>query len=183
MASKRKLAKENAVLAGEVQSLREQVSEALEVAKIGSYAMAESVTPTAEDLKKLAKEFPNWSIEWGMDKNSFRGVSVVKTFTRDISDLRPELHQDRDTYLRLADVEYFDRGLIDVFKKTCADPRTYISGDGTYIGKADGGFKGGSISIDIEGETSLTKLDLIRVEAAEQYLATENLFSSKPVAV
>lgn len=181
MASKRKLAQENAALTGEVQNLREQVTDCTEVAKIGAYAMAESLVPSADDLKKLAKDFPNWSIKWGMVEDDFGGVKVVKTFERNIRDLRPELHEDRDTYLRLADIEYFDLDLIDVFKKTCADPRTYIHGDGTYYGKADGGFNGGVISIGVEGETSLTKLDLIRVEAAEQYLVSANIVGAEHV--
>ncbi len=181
MASKRELLRDNEALRGEVETLRGEVSEALEIARIGSYAMAESVTPSTEDLKKLARDYPMWSVSWGTVEDDHDGVKVVKTFERDISDLRPELHDDRDTYLRLADNEYFDFGLIDVFRKTCADPRTYVSGDGVYCGKADGGFAGGHISIDIEGETSLTKLDLIRIEAAEQYLVSENIFGPEAI--
>jgi hypothetical protein len=89
------------------------------------------------------------------------------------------LRLDNDTYKRLADNEYFDWGLIETFEKTSAGLDTRFSGDGTYIGKMSGdGFGGGDINISCEGETGLTRLDLIRVELAEQYLAGQNLFTS-----
>ena len=175
MLRKRQVVRENQQLKGEVRELSELLKSAVEVARLGSYALAENVPPSKEDIERLGQDYPSWSIAWKTVKGE-NETKVVKTFRRDIGDLKPDLHSDHDIYKRFGDGEYFDQGLVDVFAKTSADPRTYWFGDGVFYGKADGRFGGGHFEVSVEGETSLTKLDLIRVEAAERYLTSQNLF-------
>lgn len=181
MPSKRQLAKENQALRAEAERSKELLTFSIRTAEMGVLALAERLPLTKEDLKTLAEEFPQWSIscstiEGNMDSD---GRKVVKCFTRDISDLRPELRRDDETYKRLADAEHFDWDLRQAFKNASPEDVGWISGDGTFGGLHPNFY--GHIDIEIEGESSITKLDLIRIKAAEQYLEGQNLFA-EPIA-
>lgn len=181
MPSKRQLANENDALKAEVKGMRELLSFSIQTTKIGVLALAERIPPTKEDMNILAEEFPRWSISCQTEEDGFSegDRKIVKCFVRDMSDLRPNLHKDRDTYLRFADAEHFDWGVREALG--LGDQSLgYISGDGSF-GRDSNGFCA-YINLEIEGESAITKLDLIRIKAAEQYLQSEGLFAEAVVA-
>lgn len=180
MPSKRQLAAENKILKGQVQDARELLRFSVKTSEMGLLALAERLPMTEEDLETLTKEFPQWSVSCETVESGFddENRKIIKRFTRNMGDLRPDLQKDRGTYLRFWDGEFFDDGVRDALSMG-DDDLGYISGGGS-IGRGSDGFFA-YITMDIENESSITKLDLIRIKAAEQYLQRENLFA-EPVA-
>jgi hypothetical protein len=178
MPSKRQLSRENTQLKEELAQANEISRDALTTAKLGAFALMEQMEPGEDEVKEFARKYPQWSINWGMKRISKYDTRLEKTFKRDIGDLKPAYHWDDDILLRFSDPEHFDQGLTDVFRDSSADPTTWFSGTGSINGSVRGFYLGGEMSISVEGEASLTRLDLLRVEAAEQYLQDQGLFEA-----
>ncbi len=155
--SKRQVKRENAELREQLSATEETLNRSLDVAEAAVRGLA-SVTPlTAEGAAKFFEEYPQWRIDINV-----RDGEMTKVFTRDIADLSPELHNDDDTYKSLADPEYFDGSIATIFGA--------YSGNGTYYGKAEGGFAGGSITISVPIDMiGLTVLDEVKIRDAEDY--------------
>jgi hypothetical protein len=183
MTSKRQLRMEVVQLRESLNLKDAQLKEALITARLGTYALAELIEPNEDEMVQFETEFPRWSIEI-VERESLvdDDLKHVKVFRRSLIDLKPELHGDRDTYLRLTDPEYFDWGIMRTFESTSLDPDARFFGTGEYRGAADGSFKGGHIEVSVETGPEVTKLDLYRAELVERYLMKQGLFAEPELA-
>src|ERR1039458_4373347 len=143
MTSKRQLSRENTQLKEEIAQANETVRDALTTARLGTFALMEQMEPGEDEVKEFARQYPQWSISWGMERINKYDTRLVKTFKRDIGDLKPVYHHDDDTNLRFSDPEYFDQGLTDTFRDASVDPTPWFSGTGTINGSVRGFHMGG----------------------------------------
>lgn len=159
--------KENIDLRNLLAETKEALAGSLEVARMAMDALA-GVTPlTADAAEKLSKECPQWKIDIRVHEGE-----MTKHFTRNISDLSPTLYGDADTYKSLADPEYFDVNIANIFGA--------YSGSGEWFGKADGGFNGGEITVSVPVDTvGLTVLDARKIQEAEAYF--QSMYAEQPV--
>jgi len=110
-----------------------------------------------EHMQDLADAFPMWSVTSAITHGKTR-----KTFSRDLSDLKPELKEDSTIIRRFSDGEDFDIGLREIFAMQQGEGNV---GSQSYF------------SISAEGSGPITFGDAMRVATAESYLMQTGLLN------
>jgi hypothetical protein len=169
MPRKKQLIKENAELKADLARANEAVVDVALDLQVAREGLAKATPLSPDGLKELAEQYPQWSVNLGMTDSE-----PSKTFTRDLGDLDPALADERDTYLRFCDPEYFDDTIRDIFKS--------YYGSGDFSGTAAGEFAGGRFVLDVYPieRLELTVHDANCIRLAEQYLQDTN-FGSQPL--